>query len=265
MQIETVTTHDFAMDYVRFGTGERTLVILPGLSIKSVMLSAPAVAKEYAVMQHDFTVWLFDRRRELPDPYPVADMARDTAAAMQALGLRDVCLFGASQGGMIAMTLALEYPELVSKLALGSTAARVEEARFGALGRWLTLAREKDRVGLFLAFGEALYPPAVFRQYRDALILIANSVTDEELRRFVILAEGTRGYDVLDRLQELRCPVLAIGARDDAVLGGDASARIAERLKDQPCFTYYQYDGYGHAAFDTAPDYRERLYRFFVS
>ena len=265
VQIETVKTDGFSMDYFRFGTGGRPLVILPGISVKSVMLSAPAVAKQYEVMSLDFTVYVFDRRADLPESYTVADMARDTAAAMRALGLRDVCLFGASQGGMIAMQIALDHPELVKKLALGSTAARVDDGVFGALDNWITRAREKDAVGLFLAFGEAVYPPAVFRKYRDALVMIAGSVTDEELRRFTILAEGTRGYDVLDRLPELRCPVLTIGSKDDAVLGGDAAAHIAGQFSDRPDCVFYQYDGCGHAAYDVAPDYQERLYRFFIS
>lgn len=253
------------MDYFRFGTGERTMVILPGLSIKSVMLSAPAVAKEYEVMQDDFTVYVFDRIRELPDVYTVADMARDTAAAMQALHLKNVCLFGASQGGMIALVIALEHPELVGKLALGCTAARLEETESDEMHRWMQLARERNAEGLYLAFGAALYPPAVFEQYRDAMLMIAKSVTDEEITRFLILAEGTRDFDILDRLSELRCPVFVIGSKDDAVLGGEASVQIAERLRDKPGCFYHQYDGYGHAAFDTAPDCRDRLYRFFMN
>ena len=264
MQIETVRTADFSMNYFRFGTGERTMVILPGLSIKSVMDAAPAVAKQYAVFQQEFTVYVFDRREELPDTYSAADMARDTAAAMEALGLADVYLFGASQGGMIAMAIAVEYPHLVKRLALGSTAAVMPQERMSVLGEWIRLAQEGDRVGLYLAFGEAIYPPDVFQKYRGALIMIAHAVTDAELGRFVTLAEGTRGFDVLDRLDGIRCPVLLIGASDDAVIGADAMAQIAERLKDTPGFESYLYDGYGHAAFDTAPDYQERLYRFFM-
>ena len=42
----------------------------------------------------------------MPLPYPVRDMARDTAESFRVLGLKDVCLFGASQGGMIAIVLA---------------------------------------------------------------------------------------------------------------------------------------------------------------
>ena len=116
IKIETVQTDTFSMDFFRFGKGERTLVILPGLSVQSVMGLADAVASAYQNMAETFTIYLFDRRKDLPPVYSVRDMARDTAAAFKALGLRDVCLFGASQGGMIAMVLAIEYPELVGKM-----------------------------------------------------------------------------------------------------------------------------------------------------
>ena len=262
--IESVAVNGFTMEYFRFGAGERTMVILPGLSIKSVMESAMAVAKEYEVMRDDFTVYVFDRRAPLPAVYPVAQMARDTAAAMRALGLSDVYLFGASQGGMIAMTLAIEHPDLVRRLAIGSTAAQMPAERFGELGEWIRLAQAGDRVGLFLRFGEAIYPPELFAKYRKALMMIAKTVTDEELGRFLILAEGTRDFDFLDRLEELRCPTLLLGAEDDAVLGADAYAQIVDRLKDKQDFEAYLYRGCGHAAFDTAPDYQQRLYRFLM-
>ena len=74
-----VKTEAFTMRYFSFGRGERPLVILPGLSVQSVMGSAQAVAKEYSVMQEEFTVYLFDRREDLPSKYSVYDMAQDTA------------------------------------------------------------------------------------------------------------------------------------------------------------------------------------------
>ena len=45
--VETVTAEGFTMDYIRFGHGEKPLVILPGLSVQSVMGSAAAVAEAY--------------------------------------------------------------------------------------------------------------------------------------------------------------------------------------------------------------------------
>ena len=261
--IERVECQDFAMEYFRFGTGARTLVILPGLSVQSVMGSADAVAQAYDALAQDYTIYLFDRRETLPETYSVLEMARDTAEAMKALGLKDVYLFGASQGGMMALVIAIEYPGLVKKLVLGSTSAHVLPEQFRSIERWIALAEANDPVGLYLSFGEKIYPPAVFGQFREALIAAGKTVTEAELRRFIILARGIEGFDVSNRVSEIQCPVLAIGVFEDAVLDADATMEIAEKLDLKPDFRLYLYTGYGHAAFDTAPDYRERIKRFF--
>ena len=54
LQIKTVTTDDFSMDFIHFGRGNRTLVILPGLSVDSVMKYAGTVADAYSIMTDDF-------------------------------------------------------------------------------------------------------------------------------------------------------------------------------------------------------------------
>ena len=260
--IETVTADAVVMNYFRFGRGEKTLIILPGLSIQSVAGCADAVAQEYAALTDDFTIYVFDRRTNLPSAYSVYEMAEDTVKAFSALGLKDVFLFGASQGGMMGLVIAIRHPELVRKLVLGSASSHLREEQYRVLKEWSRLAEQKDPVGLYLDFGEKIYPPAIFRQYRQALISLAGTVTDRDLERFVILAEGTRGFDVSEELGKIRCPVLAIGAFEDAVLDADATMEIAERLDERRDFRLYMYTGFGHAAFDTAPDYRERVLCF---
>ena len=83
IRIETVAADDFTMDYFRFGHGDQTLVILPGLSVESVMKFADTVAPAYASFEDRFTVYVFDRRKELPPVYTNRDIARDTAAAIR--------------------------------------------------------------------------------------------------------------------------------------------------------------------------------------
>ena len=261
--IRQVETEAFKMKYFSFGSGEKTFVILPGISIQSVMASADLVAQTYADFADDYTVYLFDRRENLPPTYSVYDMARDTAEVMKVLGLKDIYLFGASQGGMMALVIAIEYPELVKKLVLGSTSAHIKDEQYASLAGWIRKARARDGVGLFLEFGQAIYPPEMYTQFKDALVAAGESVTKAEFDRFVILAEGTEGFNVVDRLDQIRCPVLAIGVYEDAVLDSDATMEIAEKLDERQDFRLYMYIGYGHAAFDTAPDYRARMMKFF--
>ncbi len=48
--------------------------------------------------------------------YTLSDMAADAVGLMDALGFDSVHLVGASMGGMIAQTMAIEYPERVRSL-----------------------------------------------------------------------------------------------------------------------------------------------------
>lgn len=311
--IETVETSAFEMEYFRFGQGSRTAVILPGLSVTSVMGSRESIAKQYAAWNSAFTTYLFDRRKDLPETYSVYDMARDTADAMRVLGLSDVCLFGASQGGMIALVLTIENPDLVGRLALGSTSAAMtfpedkepgtsenketnasenmktgasenkepddsegstlfetspggeKAGNFGSLTEWVRLAEEGDASALYLAFGKKLYPEVLFEKNKEVLRGLGNFVTKEDLRRFITIAGGTEGFDVRDRLAEITCPVLVIGSEDDRVIPPESSRELAAGLVHAASCELHMYDGCGHAAFDTAPDYQERLLRFFTA
>ena len=262
MQIETIETSSFAMDYFKFGKGKETLAIIPGLSVQSVMGFADDIANAYRLLADVFTIYVFDRRKELPAAYPVRAMARDTADAFRALGLRNVSVMGASQGGMIALSMAIGQPDLVKKLVLCSTAARMTNERYRKVEEWVQLAKAGNATGLYLAFGKALYPQDVFEGSRELLIGAAESVTADDLDRFVILAEGAKGFDAAGELGRIACPVLLVGSADDRVLGADATLEIAERLGARPGFALHMYDGYGHAAYDTAPDLKERMLRF---
>lgn len=264
MTIQTIKTDAFSMDYFHFGRGEKPLVILPGLSVQSVMNAAQAVADAYRLLSDDFSIYVFDRRKELPPVYSIREMAADTLQAMERLQLGPVCLFGASQGGMIAMEIAVRHPESVSRMILGSTSPRPTQAQGKLFEHWIRLAKAGRAEELYLSFGKALYPPPVFEQFRELLISSAKTVTGEELERFIILAKPVICFDILEELKKIRCPVLAIGSRDDQVFGPDGSAQIIEHLPDTSEHQLFMYDGYGHAAYDLAPDYRERMLRFLV-
>ena len=261
MQIESIRTERFSMNYCRFGQGKRNLVILPGLSVQPVLAAGDAIAEAYKLLAQDFTLYLFERRSDLPERYSVQEMAEDTAQAIRELDLGPVCLFGASQGGMMAMEIAIRHPELVERMILGSTSAWVSPERYALFVEWIRLAREGKAEELYLGFSRALFPESVFEAYRDFFLDSAKTVTKEELARFCILAEGLKGFDLRASLGRIACPVLVLGAEDDRVLGGDASRQLAREI---PGSELWMYEACGHAAYDVAPDYRERMLRFFT-
>ena len=260
--LDTVMTDEFVMDYCRFGCGQGTIVIIPGLSVQSVMPSAQAIAQAYEILTDDYTLYVFDRRKDNPDTYSITDMARDTTKAMRSLGLEKANVFGASQGGMIAMSMAIMYPDLVEKLVLASTSSSVTETGFRTVENWVDLAKTGDAQALYQAFGKAIYPKAVYEKSKDLLSQAAGTVTKQDLKRFVVFAQAIRGFDITDELCKIKCPVLIIGSSDDAVLGSKAAEVIRDNLKNSIDCEFFMYDGFGHAVYDLAPDFHKRVYNF---
>ncbi len=257
--IQTVSEGEMEMDYFSFGTGEKVFVILPGLSVHSVMSAADTVAAAYADFSEEYTVYLFDRAKNITDGYTVRDMAADTAKAIKALGIANADIFGASQGGMIAQYIAIDYPELVHKLILGSTLAKANDTSNQVIGNWVALAEAHEETALLESFADCVYSEATLEAYRDTLISSNAGITDEEYTRFAILAKACLTFDCYDELSAIACPVFVIGSEGDSVVTPEGSCEIAEVLG---CEIYLYGEEYGHGVYDEAPDYRSRCLAF---
>ncbi len=257
--MEKNETADVKMDYISFGSGKENFVILPGLSIHSVLGMADMIADAYKEFSEIYTVYVFDRAKDIHDGYTVRDMAKDTAAAMKALNMKTADVFGASQGGMIALYLAIDYPELVHKMILGSTFAKPNGTSNRLLEEWIQLAERKDETALLESFADNVYSETTLKAYRETLITSNRGVCDEEFRRFRILAEACRTYDCYDELSAIQCPVLVLGSEGDRIVTAEGSKQIAEVLD---CEIYLYDDSYGHGVYDEASDYRQRCMNF---
>lgn len=261
--VQTVKTDNFEMDYLKFGTGARTLVLLPGMSLKSMMGLASMVVDSYKIFADDFTVYMFDRKKNFGESYPMEQMAADTAEAMDALGIECACFIGISQGGMISQIIAEQYPQKVERLALGCSAARLNDMSRAVMTEWKRLAEARDIEALCSNFIDKVFSAETIRKYKKSLMRMNTNATEQDMKRFCVLAKACLEYDAFAGLEKLKCPTLVLGAELDQVLGVIASREIAEVLKQNGVpVELYVYENYGHAAYDEAPDYRARILEF---
>ena len=261
--VHSVCTNGFEMEYAQFGNGAKPLVVIPGLAIKSVMKSAASLQVQYKMFAEGYTLYFFDRRKNVEPGYSLEEMARDQVLAMQALGLNDVALYGVSQGGMVAQHIAANHPELVNKLVLGCSTSKPEPQQLEVIGNWARLARAHNREALVDAFIRDCFSVKFVERYRRALLMMYRDVTPEDMDRFAIFARECDNVDTGDMLASIRCPVLVLAASDDRVVLPVASEKIINKLKAAgvPC-EYEIFEGYGHAAFDELKEYKDRILQF---
>ena len=216
------------MLWITLGNGEKPLVAIPGLRLTEMAGTANVAALYYKIFAQDYRVYLPDRPDPLPTGCTVADLAADTAAGMQQLGIENADVIGVSQGGMIAQELAISHPELVRKLALGVTLSRPNATAAEAVSGWIQMAERGDMEAVVRDYAERASSEKMLRRNKMFLPLAMKLQKMLPAERFMALAKACLTCDTYDRLGQIRCPVLVLGGAQDKVVSGDASREIAE-------------------------------------
>ena len=249
------------MDYIRFGSGERTLVMLPGVGdgLKTVKGMALPFARLYRSLARDYTVFVFSRRAKLPEHMSTREMAEDQSAAMEALGLTRAAVVGVSQGGMIAQWLAIDHGDKVGRLVLTVTLSRPNDTVRDVIVRWTEMAGRGDYKGIMLDTAERSYSPGRLKTARAEYALLGNLGRPASFARFLTQAESCLTHDAYAALPRIVCPTLVIGGTDDRIVTGEASREIAGQI---PGSELYLYEGLGHGLYEEAPDWLARVADF---
>ena len=249
------------MDYVRFGGGEKHLILLPGLSdgLATVKGKALLLAPPYKLFFEKYTVWMFSRRRDLPRGFSIRDMAADQAAALRSLGVEKASVLGVSQGGMVAQYLAADFPELVEKLVLAVSAPCANDTSRDRLKDWIAFAEKGDHKALMIDTAENSYSEGYLKKYRKMYPLLGSVGRPKSYERFLANAEAILAFDAREELGKITCPTLVIGGGEDKIVGAAAAEELHGLIPGSELFIYPEL---GHALYEEAKDFNERVFRF---
>lgn len=251
------------MDYICFGTGERNLVILPGLGdgLRTVKGTALPMAFMYRIFGKCYRVYAFSRKNMLPATCTTRDMAGDVAEAMEKLGIEKADIFGVSMGGMIAQYLAIDHPEKVSKLILTVTSARPNPILTESIGEWVSLARKGDHAAFMKSNLRRIYSEDYCRKNGWMVPILGKLTKPGSYDRFLVFSDACLTHDAYEDLNQIKVPTLVIGGERDKALGGDASREIAARIPGAELFMYEQW---GHGLYEEAKDFNRRVVDFLI-
>ena len=259
----TVKLDSGEMDYIRFGTGKRVMIMIPGLgdALQTVKGTALPMALMYREFAKDFTVYAFSRKNPLPQGYTTRDMAKDQQAAMAQLGIRRADIFGVSMGGMIAQFLALDYPETVNKLILAVTSARPNPILTESLEEWVALAERKDHGAFMDSNLRRIYSEDYYRKNKWMTPFLGKLTKPKSYDRFFVQAAACLSHNAWEDLHRIQAPTLVVGGEKDLALGGDASREIASRI---PGAQLRMYPQWGHGLYEEEKDFNPLIKDFLL-
>lgn len=251
---------DTYMNVIKFGSGKKILTVIAGISLCGLEGLGNQIENNFRFLTSDFTVYIFDRKKVLPENYTMTDMAEDIFLCLNQLGISKTSLYGISQGGMISMLFAIHHPELVEKLVLCSTSAKVEACN-KAFSEWKKASDSENITALNQSFLDYVYSDSYKEAIKEFIPQLLEQGTMEDLKRFLILLKSMENFDITNLLNSIKCPTLVICDMNDKIFNYKCSNEIAEKIGFQLCKTFL-YNQYSHAVYDESPDVLKKVAEF---
>ena len=237
-----VTVNGIRTHYVAAGKGE-PLLLLHGLgaSLMAWGLNIEPLSQEFSVYAIDIPGHGDSEKPDLDYQMPTA--VNFVRGFMDALGLERASIAGSSMGGMIALSTAVEYPELVNRLVL------VDAAGLGREVAWFLRAMSLPLVGELIENPSPQNTRVLLKRIFYNPSLVQESLIREIYRtrfmpgskravlRIIRGAIGLRGlhskWIMTNELEQLNSPVLIVWGAQDRILPvshATNAARIAPQV-----------------------------------
>jgi pimeloyl-ACP methyl ester carboxylesterase len=257
----TVDVGDTTLYYRETGTGS-PLLLIHGAGAHADLFdgAVQALAQQHRVI-------VYDRRghsRSGSKPAAVKGylkrQAQDAAALLRNLSAAPATVVGWSMGGVIGLCLALEHPELVTRLVVCEpplyASKHMPASNLGPFLKAQLLAvmgRKRAAAAIFVRM--LLVRPDGSNGYDSLDPATREGVLGNAATLLHELKTGTGEELTPERLRQLRCPISAILGNDTPAVFSDATERLLALL---PQMRVDRIAGAGHIAVMTHPTHFAR-------
>lgn len=142
---------------------------------------------------------------------------------------------------------------------LAVTLSKNNETVERTVNDWIHITEQNNMKRLITDMAEKMYSDIYVKRYKPFMSLLAVLQKPKNVPRFIALAKACLSCKAYDELDKIQCPVFVIGGMQDKVVSGEASLEIAKKLGCE----IFMYDDLGHAAYEEAKDFNQRVYNFY--
>jgi pimeloyl-ACP methyl ester carboxylesterase len=215
--MSTITTNQGILHYEVYGRG-RPVILLHGWlgSWGLWQETMEYVGRSYRTYALDF--WGFGESEIRQESFTVEDFVSMVDQFMETLGIAKAPLVGHSMGGTVSLSMAIRYPEKVSRVTVigspinGSSLAPL--LKLAAIG---PVAYMVHNLMGALKLGLRLYSPMVTHDRRWPE-MISRDLSKTSLESFLHSISSLRKTDLRPQLQELKIPIQGIFGSYDVIV-----------------------------------------------
>lgn len=227
----------------------------PLLLIMGITASCDVWEKHVSYWEKHYRCIIFDNRgvgaTDKPEgPYTTAQMADDSAALLEYLGIANASVVGVSMGGAIALQLAIRHQKVVKSMVL--------------MCPWARCDRKAEAVFRHMIHARAHLRPRQFANFIQLLIFHKSTWDDDNEYHGLIEGQHEAGltenpqplhglegqalacisHNVHENLSKIHVPCLVIGGKEDIFIPEWMVREVAEGI---PNSELHLYDEAGHA------------------
>jgi non-heme chloroperoxidase len=186
--------------------------------------------------------------------YTPEDFAADIDAFMEAVGIEEATLVGASTGALFAQRVALSYPRRVSRLVLVGAQTPANEANEVVLGLQEEVRALEDPVPpeFVRAFQEGTIHQPVPQEFLDTVVSESLKLPARVWRDYLEGAVLSIDQDYVIELREIDVPTLMLWGERDPLFPREEQERLAAAI---PGATLKVYPETGHAVHWDRPEW----------
>jgi 3-oxoadipate enol-lactonase len=224
----------YEINYVDEGEG------VPVVMIHGLAGDLSAWLPQVNALRSKYRVIAFDNRgagrsSQIDEPISTADLAHDTIALLEHLGISNAHVVGRSMGGAIAQIIALERPSLVRSMVLCASFARLDPLGHRVLTNmrevleWRNNWRDHAHHSIQNFVGYEF-----FNRERDQIARIENLIGGETRLPACYVRQNWAclEHNTFDRLGEIECPTLIMAGSQDPICSPTATGWLSTGIRN---------------------------------
>lgn len=212
-----VRVNGIKLFYQMEGTGP-TLLFLHALGLDHTIWrhQFDAFRGSYTVVAPDLRG--HGRSDKPPGPYTIDELAADVASLLSRERLWPATVVGLSLGGMVAMALAADHPELVRALVVVAAIGEVGNEAKVTFEQRAVQAEAEGMAAIAEAALQRWFTPAFIDNSPKVVSSIKALVGSNEPRAYAAACRAVASLNLTPRLGKISCPTLIVAGEKDPAM-----------------------------------------------